>query len=60
MNEKQKICLDDCHTIDECILCDETHKKDIENCPCGNSCEGSKIFTLKQTNDVKFYSWVPL
>ena len=42
MNEKQKTCLDYCHTSEECIFCDETHKKDIQNCPCEQNCEGLK------------------
>ena len=42
MNEKLKTCVDDCHTEEECIFCDETHKKDVQNCPCGTNCEGFK------------------
>ena len=43
MNEKQITCLHNCNTEQECIFCDETHKKDIQNCPCGKNCEGFKI-----------------
>merc|ERR1712227_816678 len=39
MNEKQKTCLDNCHTEEECIFCDKTHEEDIQNCPCGKNCQ---------------------
>ena len=46
MNEKLNTCVADCHTEEECISCYETHKQDIQNCPCGKNCQGLKNNSL--------------
>ena len=54
MNEKLKTCIDNCHTEEECILCDKTHEKDIQNCPCGKNCQGLKTIIYNSIRNILF------
>ena len=40
-NNKLVECLKNCEGND-CKVCDETHQKDIDNCPCNKNCPGEK------------------
>ena len=40
-NNKLVECLKNCEG-DDCKVCDEKHKKDIDNCPCNKNCPGEK------------------